>query len=142
MNPSRKACARVKDPMPAPTDCPYCEHHVSIRHHVEVYNGRSFSEWPWMYVCDMCGARVGMHPFTNIPLGTLADEETREARKRCKPAFERLWQELGWQRDIAYAWLAKQLGIQPAQCHWGLFYPETCERARQLCVAKARELRA
>lgn len=75
-----------------------------------------------------------MHPFTSIPTGTLADEATREARKTCKPAFEWLWQEGGWERTNAYAWLAQKLGLTTAECHWGLFDAETCRRARDICA--------
>jgi hypothetical protein len=136
-NPSRKAIARVPEPhLPAPSECPYCEHHVSIKHHDDIY-GRSYGDWSWMYVCDMCGARVGMHPFTAIPLGTLADQKLREARKTCKLPFEQLWRGGQMTRAEAYSWLADQLGISVEQCHFGLFDIETCERAREACKGAA-----
>jgi hypothetical protein len=132
----------VRDPHPVPTTCRYCSGQVSIVNHVDIYGGRTFGEWPWMYVCDVCGARVGMHPFTNIPTGTLADEALREARKVCKPSFERLWQEGGWQRDVAYAWLADKLGMTTSECHWGLFEIDTCRRARDLCAGMMGAIKA
>ncbi len=46
-------------------------------------------DWPWVYICEGCGSYVGMHPFTDIPLGTLADAATREARKECKAPIQR-----------------------------------------------------
>jgi hypothetical protein len=76
-----------------------------------------------------------MHPFTAIPLGTLADAATREARKLCKPSFERLWLDAGFDRGKAYAWLAEKLGITVQECHFGLFDIATCERAKAACDA-------
>jgi hypothetical protein len=131
-NPSRKATARVRDPQPVPVQCIYCLDVVEIRHHDKVY-GKAYGEWPWMYVCVGCGARVGMHPFTAIPLGTLADEATREARKVCKPAFEHLWLDAGFERSGAYVWLADKLVLTAEQCHFGLFDIETCRRAKLAC---------
>ena len=132
-NPSRTATARVKNPLPAPTECHYCTGEVVIAHHRDIY-GRAFGHWPWAYLCSGCGAYVGMHPFTAIPLGTLADEKTRHARKVCKPAFERLWGAEGWMtRKEAYAALAAELGIPVGECHFGWFDAAMCERAEQAC---------
>jgi hypothetical protein len=131
-NPSRKATTRVPEPhLPAPTICRYDGASVEIRHHEEVY-GRVYGEWPWMYVCSECQARCGMHPFTAIPLGTIANDELRKVRTSCKPVFERLWKTRQMTRSGAYAWLAEQLGIDPSECHWGLFEVDVCLRARDL----------
>ncbi len=128
-NPSRKAMKRVPEPhMPIPTECPYCSHQVSVVHHDAIY-GRAYGDWPWVYACDHCGARTGMHPFTNIPLGTLADHALREERKRCKPVFERIWKGGYMTRDEAYIWLAASMGIEPSECHFGLFDAVQCQEA-------------
>ena len=84
-NPSHKAIARVKNPLPVPDSCPYCGDQVEIKENKVIF-GRNTGEWPWIYQCadDNCDAYVGMHPFTHIPLGTLADQETRERRKAAK----------------------------------------------------------
>ena len=126
-NPSRRAIARVKNPLPTPTECPYCAGKVSIVNNSEIY-GRAYGEWPWAYRCGGCGAYVGMHPFTAIPLGTLADAPTRQARSRAKDAFNPLWQSGQMTRSEAYAWLAARLGIATAACHIGWFDAETCQR--------------
>lgn len=144
-NPSPSAIAKVKTPLPIPEFCPHCGSPVRIGSHSEIYDGRSFGVWPYIYICqdtEKCGAYVGLHPFTNIPLGYLADEQTRNARKRCKPAFERLWKTADsvMSRTEAYAWLADQLKIPAANCHFAMFNVEQCEQARVLCKAKHREL--
>lgn len=134
-NPSRKAIARVKNPLPVPAECRFCKSSVQIATHREVY-GRDYSDWPYIYLCDSCGACVGMHPFTNIPLGTLADKATREARKNSKKPFEILWRKGNMTRTEAYTWLADQLGIAADECHFGWFDISQCEQAEQICLNK------
>lgn len=131
-NPSRKATARVKNPLPVPVVCNFCHGFVRVGTHKEIY-GRDFSDWPWVYLCESCGAYVGLHPFTSIPLGTLADKATRQARKECKPYFEKLWRNGEMSRTRAYEWLAKQLNIPVNACHFGWFDIDKCQRARELC---------
>ncbi|MBD1229258.1 zinc-finger-containing protein [Xenorhabdus griffiniae] len=131
-NPSIKAIRKVKDPLPAPTECRYCNGNVAIVSHEDVY-GRSYGNWPWLYICTTCRAYVGMHPFTDIPLGTLANKETRAARNSCKQYFEQIWRSGRLTRTEAYHWLAKQLEISPSQCHFGWFDTDMCERAANIC---------
>lgn len=135
-NPSRKATARVVNPLPAPERCA-CGRPVEIFHHLQVY-GREFSDWPWMYRCEPCDASVGMHPFTNIPLGTLANKALRETRKACKQPFELLWQTGRMDRAAAYGGLARHLRIPVEECHFGWFDAETCQRARDWAVKSLR----
>ncbi len=133
-NPSRKATARVKNPLPAPTSCPHCNGAVDLVNNSAIY-GREYGEWPYAYACTTagCGAYVGLHPFTAIPLGTLADGPTRAARKRAKAAFNPIWQSGRMTRGEAYAWLARALGIEKTEeCHIGWFDVSTCQRVEQV----------
>jgi hypothetical protein len=131
---SRRALRRVKDALPIPTTCNCCNgDRVRLVENSEIYGGRSFGEWPYAYLCPDCFAYVGLHPGTDLPLGTLADKPLRSARNRCKQPFERIWREGHMTRNAAYAWLTRQLGIQAHECHFGLFDAERCEQARQLC---------
>ncbi|WP_407330594.1 zinc-finger-containing protein [Enterovibrio sp. 27052020O] len=129
-NPSKKATARVKNPLPAPTECRYCTGEVSAVKNSAIY-GREYGEWPWLYLCTGCRAYVGMHPFTNIPLGTLANQMTRDARKEHKPTFERLFESNLMTRNEAYTALASKLGIEKEECHFGWFDAPMCEAAAQ-----------
>jgi len=134
-NPSRRAIARVTNPLPAPTACPYCSAHVELVGNEAIYR-RAYGEWPWAYLCtnDSCGAYVGLHPFTAIPLGTLAQAPLRAARKAAKAAFNPRWQDGGQSRTEAYTWLAGQLGIaNVGECHIGWFDIDTCERVIEVC---------
>jgi uncharacterized protein DUF3268 len=137
-NPSRKAIKRVTNPLPAPTVCPRCKSSVEIVNNDVIY-GRSYGEWPWAYKCanEACDCYVGMHPFTDIPLGTLADMATRDARKEAKAAFNPIWERGGMTRSEAYAWLADKLCIaNVGECHIGWFDVETCNRVIDVCSKK------
>lgn len=136
-NPSRRAIARVSNPLPAPTSCPYCASAVELVNNSVIY-GRPFGEWPWAYLCEnvKCGAYVGIHPFTAIPLGTLANKELRDARKRAKVAFNPIWQgkRAKMNRKEAYSWLADELGIRDVgTCHIGWFDIDMCGRVVTVC---------
>lgn len=139
-NPSRKAIARVTNPLPAPEECPYCEGKVELVSNAEIY-GRAYGEWPWAYRCStkVCGAYVGLHPFTAIPLGTLAHAELRKWRSAAKDAFNPKWDadESDMTRSEAYAWLAKQLRIDLGDCHIGWFDVAMCERVIAACRGQA-----
>ncbi|KVP48431.1 zinc-finger-containing protein [Burkholderia ubonensis] len=132
-NPSRRATARVKNALPAPTTCPYDGGPVEIVNNSAIY-GRAYGEWPWAFLCRTCRAYVGLHPFTGIPLGTLADAATREARKRAKAAFNPIWQSGAMTRTDAYVWLAQQLGIAVGECHVGWFDATVCDRVVAICT--------
>lgn len=132
-NPSRTATKRVKNPLPIPEICPHCDCKVDVVTHVKIY-GRVFGEWPFVYYCNNCESYVGMHPFTNIPLGSLANKEMREARKRCKPYFDKLWlNNINFSRTDAYEWLAGKMNIPVEECHFGWFSVAQCEQAKTIC---------
>lgn len=137
---SRKALKRVKDPLPAPTDCRYCGMDVELVSNAEIY-GREYGDWPYAYLCRCCDAYVGVHPHTDIPLGVLADRFLRSARKAHKRYFLDLQRRANWSRKEAYTFLAGELGIPVSSCHWGWFEIEDCEKAGAICRNKLEELR-
>lgn len=142
LNPSRKATARVKDPLPVPTTCPHCQSPVELCSNAKIY-GREYGDWPWAYRCtnEDCDSYVGIHPYTSIPLGTLATYEIRQARIEAKATFNPIWKSKAMTRSKAYAWLAGELGIPVGECHIGWFDEEQCERVEVAC-AKWRKGRA
>lgn len=129
--PSRRATARVLDPLPVPTHCHHCGGECSIVSNAEIY-GTEYGQWPWAVLCKGCKAYVGLHPFTGIPLGTLANEAERSARKLTKPIFNAIWQHGHMERTQAYAWLVREMGLTRAQCHIGMFTVEQCAQVRLL----------
>ena len=137
-NPSRRATKRVTNPLPVPETCPHCGSGCAIVSNSEIY-GREYGEWPWAVLCKGCGAYVGFHPFTGIPLGTLATAPMREARKAAKAVFNPLWQQGHMTRHEAYSWLAGALGIaDPNTCHIGWFDVDQCNAV--IAAVKARTL--
>lgn len=128
---SRKALKRVKDPALIPISCQHCGGSVKLTSNAEVYS-REYGDWPYVYLCTGCYAYVGLHPNTDIPLGTLATYEMREARKKGKNVFLALSKRFP-DRNAHYEWLAGEMGISTAECHWGLFTVEQAKLAERIC---------
>ncbi len=130
---SRKSLKRVKDALPQPETCHYCGSPVFLLNNSEIY-GRSYGDWPYAYKCCGCDSYVGLHPGTDLPLGTLADRETREARKQYKRAFLDVQRHHEWTRRAAYAWLSRRMGIPEEECHWGMFSVDQAQLAGAICA--------
>ena len=112
------AVRRVSDIVDPPTICHLCGGTVRLVDKAKFYGGRSFG-WPLAYVCCSCSARVGCHPGTDIPLGSLADRQTTAARSAAHAAFDPIWQGKGKDaRRRAYGSLAKALGLESAHISW------------------------
>lgn len=131
---SRKALKRIgNDAAPIPTVCHYCNGDVFLFNNSVVYS-REYGRWPYLYLCIQCRAYVGLHPSTDIPLGTLANQELRGRRKSAKQAFHALTERKQWTRGQAYSWLADALNIPLIQCHFGMFDLAACEQAERACL--------
>lgn len=128
-SPSKEAISRVTHPLPIPKKCNICEQEtVSCIHNEEIY-GSSYGKYPWMYYCHNCTAHVGLHTDTAIPLGTLADKETRGLRIKAKNKFYKFSEEhkkLRQSKSNRYAWLAEQLNIPTHYCHFAWFDAKQC----------------
>lgn len=131
---------RVVDKFPIPKECHYCDGSVELVNNSKIYNGVSYGDWPYVYVCTECGASVGTHKNTHLPLGTLADKHTRDARILAKDSFNPLWISMGLKRMEAYQWLADEMSIPLSECHIGLFDVSQCLQTVQLCEKFKREL--
>lgn len=113
-----EAVARVRDSLPVPTTCRFCSGDVELVNNAKFYGGREFG-WPFAYACCECGARVGCHTGTDIPLGTLADKATMQARRAAHAAFDPLWQNKGaGARKRTYQALSKAMGKNAAHISW------------------------
>lgn len=136
VNPSF-AVARVKGKqLPKPEACNCCGGRVDLVSNAEFYGGREYG-WPLAYLCRSCGARVGTHPDTDIPLGSLADAKTIRARRAAHAAFDTLWKGKTQQhRNAAYAALAKAMGLPEAHISW--MDAAQCARVVALCRATMR----
>lgn len=133
------AVARVQgDRLPVPDACRYCTGEIELVSNAEFYGGKEYG-WPLAYRCKCCGARVGTHPGTDIPLGTLADRATMKARKEAHDAFDPLWKgKTVWHRKRAYQVLAQAMNMRFAHISW---MDETeCRRVVDLCQRGALQI--
>lgn len=100
--------------------CPDCGAEVILTDSSIIY-GRSYG---MIYYCTGCKKFVGVHAGTDIPKGTLADNELREMRKAAHAAFDPLWMEetgvFYKRRRSAYRWLTRRItGQQDSLVHIG-----------------------
>jgi hypothetical protein len=126
----------------SPPICPYCGKPSVLVADSTVY-ARSYGSM--VYLCAPCKAWVGVHKNTNppIPLGRLATAELRALKIRAHAAFDKLWRAAikfrKWRRNkarnLAYAWLAREMGIEVDRCHIGMFDIDQTNQAIAICEA-------
>jgi hypothetical protein len=128
-NQDQESRKKVKNKLPPIKTCLNCNSEVHITENKDVY-GSNFGDYPWIYLCsnDACDSYVGIHPNTDIPLGTIANSHTRTARKRAKGQFTHWMQKHKLGRAEAYKTLANLLGIPRGICHFGWFDAQMCKR--------------
>lgn len=63
-----------------------------------------------------------------VPLGTMANRATRQARVAAHMEFDTLWQTGFLSRSQAYRWLRKHFRLTKEECHIGSFDEKMCAR--------------
>ncbi len=124
--------------VPSITICPLCGGNVEFVNNSHVY-GKPLGDWPMIYLCRICYAFVHCHPGSTTPLGTMANRETRQARKLAHMVFDPLWKRGEMTRSQAYEWLAGELGITEDKCHIGMFNAEQCQRVVEAVKARGND---
>lgn len=81
-----------------------------------------------IWLCPSCGASVGCHSGTNIPLGVPASGETSVLRVRIHEEIDRLVQS-GLSRGGIYRELSRKMALPPEKTHAGMFDRGQCEEA-------------
>ncbi len=104
--------------------CPYCNQEAIWTENKAIY-GKNYGKSYMCYYCKPCHAYVGCHENTRKPLGTLANAETREWRKKAHSAIDPFWKEYGMKRDKVYLILKKKLG---KEIHVGESDIEMCKK--------------
>lgn len=113
--------------------CPYCRKLAVPGTGAQIYPYRADLHGKQFWVCWVCHAWVGCHDDDlDRPLGRLANAELRQAKIAAHTAFDRIWRGK-IRRGAAYRWLAAQLGIEPRDCHIGMFDVEHCRRVVTVC---------
>jgi hypothetical protein len=131
---------KVKNVLPIPTICPNCGGAVERVSNSVIY-GKEYGAWPFAYRCVVgsCDSYVGIHPKTDVPLGTLANKAVRAARKQAKAMLSPMWEVDGMDKNAVYAWLAKEMGIADVNhCHIGWFDAKQCDQVVQICLKTKR----
>ena len=112
-----------------PQRCPFCRSSVSLIDSAKIF-GCSYG---FIYLCDSypkCDAKVGCHPGSIKPLGTLADRELRRWRSLVHRKFDPLWKSgVFSSRQIAYKWLSKAMKLPLERTHVAMFDIRQCQRA-------------
>lgn len=107
------------EPYPVAQYCPFCGYDVVLTTNAEIY-GKKYGDGN-VYLCRYCGASVGCHPGTTIPLGRMADDELKRLKKLAHAYFDPIWQTKKRYRNECYQVLARKMGIPVKQCHFGWF---------------------
>lgn len=122
-------------------NCPYCGKKSVITNGKALYPNRpDLADKPF-YLCRPCDAYVGCHKDTLNPLGRLANQQLRNAKRSAHAAFDPMWlakverEQVSKRqaRNAAYKWLATCLGISLADCHIGMFDVAQCEQVIAIC---------
>lgn len=126
--------------------CPYCGNKTEYVDSAVIY-GKSYG---MIYLCKPCDAYVGVHRGSDKSLGRLANKELREAKKEAHYHFDKIaktglinkiWNEFIpdiSNRNKAYLWLSKQMGIDKERCHIGMFDVEQCKKVIEICTLQNR----
>lgn len=103
--------------------CPYCNKEAVWTENKTVY-GRNYGKSVMCYYCKPCDAYVGCHQNTRKPLGTMANKELREWRKKAHAVIDPLWKNNGMKRREVYLMLKRKIG---REIHVGESDIETCK---------------
>lgn len=118
--------------MPKKVVCGYCGQVAKRVGGDVIYPHRPDLHSKLFYACAPCDARVGCHPATGEPLGTLANRPLRMARMSAHASLDGLWKPKldgtapDMTRTEAYEWLSLQLRLEPEECHIGRFTEKQC----------------
>lgn len=120
---------RVQHRLPRPIKCDDCGSPRVALQKRGFMGMRTPKPWDLIWHCGDCGALVGCHEGTDIPLGLMADAMTRGARAEAHSAFDNLWRgrHKRMTRGEAYAWMARTLMIPPEVAHIGMLNERQCE---------------
>lgn len=104
--------------------CPYCEKPAKYAPNEEFY-GKRYGKSYMCYFCKPCDAYVGTHNNTKEPLGTMANQDLRNWRKKAHRVIDPLWKSGKMKRNEMYKLLNNEFGYS---VHIGSADIVTCKR--------------
>ena len=116
--------------------CPYCNCSTELVDHTAIYGLSSTFGGKYFRCVKNNDHYVGTYKNTSKSLGRLADKELRIWKMKGHTEFDALWREEPKrfkERYNAYQWLSKEMGINMAHTHFGMFDIEQCKTAIEIC---------
>lgn len=88
--------------------------------------------------CEICDYWVGCHEGSMVPMGRLANSQTRALKRAAHDSFDPLWTSGQMTRTQAYKWLRGKTGLGAKECHIGWLSDEMLVRLPELCTENFR----
>ncbi len=113
--------------------CPYCNSKTKLVSGDEIFTkGSGFGHLVFYKCASGCDAYCGTKIYKGIreSLGSIANKELRELRKKCHRLFDIKWKGATNEklaRRNAYYWLQKYMGLPDELAHIGMFDEEQCQ---------------
>lgn len=119
-------------------NCPYCKKQAVWCENKAIY-GKNYGRSFMCYYCKPCNAYVGCHNNSRTPLGTIANAELRELRKKAHAEFDPIWRNRSQKnRGKLYAEISRHFG---KDIHIGESDVEMCKKILAWCVSKKKEIK-
>ena len=106
-------------------ECPDCGDRLILKN----------SKYGKFYGCvnyPSCKGKHSAHQNSGKPMGTPADAETREWRKKAHKAFDKIWNLYGYSRKEAYGLLQSIMKMTAREAHISRFTKEDCQKLLKL----------
>lgn len=121
--------------------CPYCKKPANLVGGFEVYPHRKDLLHLQFYKCtNGCDAYVGCCKNTTEPLGTLANEETRLARRTAHLVFDDIWKLGLVNRSKLYKQLSLYMKLHRNETHIAMFDKDQCKQVAKFIDKLIEEL--
>ena len=111
--------------------CPCCGQHARKTIRKEIARGPKEQYGEIAYVCKNfpeCDTYVGCHKGTQKPLGSLADRDLRDRRRRAHKAFDWAWESGRLTRHESYELMSEILKIEFKDAHIGRLDLDQCQK--------------
>lgn len=90
--------------------------------------------------CPICGEALDVG---RLEWEKQYESERKEWINKAHKSFDAIWKSGIVERGLAYSWLAREMDIDYADCHFSNFSISECKHAYELCeLVKARMLKA